>query len=372
MRFSIYLNAQTNGASEDVQIIQTLCRQAKRAVDAGFVGVTLTEHHFSGYNTYGNPFMLASYLAPQLRRGAKFMIAVAVPPLHNPMRLAQEVNLLDILTEGNVIVGFAAGGSPLEYAGMGRDVEARHAEMFDNLAIMEAALAKDPEDPPLEWRTPFEHGTLKTRIMPGGFHRRHPEFARATQSADGVRWTAEKGWYLFTARETAEAMAERMKDYFAGLEAAGFSAETIAARREWSLVQKQVFVAKSDAEAVSSMRERLKLMAEHQQKSFGLVRDLQGSEKLRSVVGVSPRDPDEFLERAMLVGSPETVAKQIDAFAAADVHHLALLFHYGFMTEAESDRSLDLFLTEVLPRYQDSGAAGRLGPVPSVSASGMA
>jgi len=367
MRFSIYLNPQTSDASEDVQLIQTVCRQAERAVDAGFAGVTLTEHHFSGYNTYGNPFMLAAYLAPQLRRGTKFFIAVAVPSLHNPMRLAQYVNLLDILTEGHVIVGFAAGGSPLEYAGMGREPETKHDEMFRNLAVMEAALDKDPEDPPLEWRTTFEHGSLKTRIMPSGFHRRHPEFARATQSAEGVRWTAEKGWYLFTARETAAIMGDRMTAYLAGLRAAGFSADTIAARREWSLVQKQVFVAESDDLAVGAMRERMKLMAEHQQNSFGLVRDLRGSADLRSVVGVSPRNPEEFLERAMLVGSPEAVAKQIDAFATAGVRHLALLFNFGFMTETESDRSLDLFLTEVLPRYRDGGAVGRHRLAASVS-----
>src|SRR5882757_4315649 len=89
MRFSIYLNPQTRGPQEDVAIIETTIEQAVRATTAGVQGVALTEHHFSGYNTYGNNFMLAANLISQVPAGTTFLIAVAGPPLHNPMRLAQ-------------------------------------------------------------------------------------------------------------------------------------------------------------------------------------------------------------------------------------------------------------------------------------------
>src|SRR6478735_4525372 len=105
MHFSIYLNPQTRGGHEDVEIIQTITRQTLQAIEAGFAGVTLTEHHFSNYNTYGDPFLLASYLAPQLPEGTVFALSCAVPPLWNPMRLAQNINILDILTKGSAIVG---------------------------------------------------------------------------------------------------------------------------------------------------------------------------------------------------------------------------------------------------------------------------
>jgi alkanesulfonate monooxygenase SsuD/methylene tetrahydromethanopterin reductase-like flavin-dependent oxidoreductase (luciferase family) len=139
MRFSIYLNPQTRGPEEDASIIETTIEQAVRATTAGVQGVALTEHHFSGYNTYGNNFMLASHLCALTPRETTFLMAVAVPTLHNPMRLAQSATLLDILTRGNVIVGFAAGGSPVEYAGLGRDPSVRHEQMFHNLEVMERA-----------------------------------------------------------------------------------------------------------------------------------------------------------------------------------------------------------------------------------------
>jgi len=187
MKFSLYLNAQTRGPHEDVPIIETLTRQAVRATTAGFAGVTLTEHHFSGYNTYGDNFMLAANLAPQVPRDTMFSMAVAVPTLHNPLRLAQKCNLIDILTRGRVIVGFAPGGSPVEYAGLGRDPSTRHEAMMHNLDILERALAKSLGDPPLAWETEFERGLLHTRIMPAGFYRAHPPFARATQALDMAR-----------------------------------------------------------------------------------------------------------------------------------------------------------------------------------------
>src|SRR5882757_10871828 len=103
MRFSIYLNPQTRGPEEDVPIIETTVEQAVRATRAGVQGIALTEHHFSGYNTYGNNFMLASYLGAVAPRSTTFLLAVAVPTLHNPMRLAQSANLLDILLRGKLI-----------------------------------------------------------------------------------------------------------------------------------------------------------------------------------------------------------------------------------------------------------------------------
>ncbi|MHA6763781.1 LLM class flavin-dependent oxidoreductase [Streptacidiphilus sp. PAMC 29251] len=351
MRFSIYLNPQTRGAEEDVPIIEHTVAQAVRATEAGVQGIALTEHHFSGYNTYGNNFMLAAHLSSQVPDGTMFLMAVAVPTLHNPMRLAQSCNLLDIITRGNLIVGFAAGGSPVEYAGLGRDPSVRHEQMLHNLEVMERALDKKPEDPDYEWSTAFEHGSLRTRIMPAAYHASRPKFARATQNDEGVLWTGRKGWYLFTARETVDVIGPRIKLYTDALAEAGHDEAFIEERLDWSLVQKQVIVGETDEEAVAFARARMEEMGAHQKKNFAMTGDIKDSAHLKSVVGVSPQNPDEFLQRAMIVGSPSTVAEKINAFAEAGVRHMSLLFNFGFMTEAESGRSLDLFLDEVLPKF---------------------
>lgn len=352
MKFSMYLNAQTRGPQDDVGIIETLARQAIEATHAGFEGVALTEHHFSGYNTYGHNFMMASYLASQVPEGTKFLMAVAVPNLNNPMRLAQKVNLLDVLAKGNLIVGLAAGGSPVEYAGMGRDPRTRRVEFDRNLEIVQQALLKELGDPALDWQTEFEQGRLHTRIMPAGYHRKHPPFARATGSVEGVTWTANRGWYLFMARETPEVVAERWALYERELRADGRAEDEVQERLDWSFLQKQIFVADTKEDADRDIRARLELMADNQRRNWQLVEKVPDADKLRSVVGVSPQDPDEFINRALLVGDPESVAEQIREYEAAGVRHMALLFNFGFMSPAESDRSIRLFMDEVLPKVR--------------------
>jgi alkanesulfonate monooxygenase SsuD/methylene tetrahydromethanopterin reductase-like flavin-dependent oxidoreductase (luciferase family) len=351
MRFSIYLNPQTRGPQEDVAIIETTIEQAVRATTAGVQGVALTEHHFSGYNTYGNNFMLASHLCALTPPETTFLLAVAVPPLHNPLRLAQSATLIDILTRGNVIVGFAAGGSPVEYAGLGRDPSVRHEQMLHNLEVMERALARTGTEPPYEWETAFERGSLRTRIMPGPYRSSGVRFARATQNDEGVIWTGKKGWYLFTARETPDVIESRFKLYADTLAGCGYDAAFIDERLDWSLVQKQIIIRETDEEAVAFARERMEEMGAHQKKNFTMTGDIKDSQHLRSVVGVSPQNPDEFLSKAMVVGSPDSVTGQLEAFAAAGVRHMSLLFNFGFQTAEQSGRSLDLFLEEVLPGF---------------------
>jgi alkanesulfonate monooxygenase SsuD/methylene tetrahydromethanopterin reductase-like flavin-dependent oxidoreductase (luciferase family) len=134
----------------------------------------------------------------------------------------------------------------------------------------------------------------------------------------------------------------------------------IEERLDWSLVQKQVIIAGTDAEALAFARERMDEMGAHQKKSFNITSDIKDAAHLRSVVGVSPQNPDEFIERAMLVGSPSSIVEQIESYAAVGARHMSLLFNFGFMTEAESNRSLDLFIDQVLPKFAaGTGSAGR-------------
>jgi alkanesulfonate monooxygenase SsuD/methylene tetrahydromethanopterin reductase-like flavin-dependent oxidoreductase (luciferase family) len=54
----------------------------------------------------------------------------------------------------------------------------------------------------------------------------------------------------------------------------------------------------------------------------------------------------------MLVGSPQTIARKLDACIQAGVPHIMLCFNYGHMSRDEADRQLGLFLDEVYPRFK--------------------
>jgi alkanesulfonate monooxygenase SsuD/methylene tetrahydromethanopterin reductase-like flavin-dependent oxidoreductase (luciferase family) len=356
MRFSIYLNAQSPGPEHDLDVVDAITAQAVLADRSGFAGVCLTEHHFTGYNTYGNPFTFGAYLAPQLQ-SAHVVLSVAVPALWNPMNFAEAVNTLDLLTRGRCVIGVGTGGSPQEYKGLGRDPAQRGALMDEVIDIALAAMAKDDDDPELPYSTPHSAGVLTRRIMPGSFTRPRPRFARASLSDEGIASTASRGWALMTAREAAQETARKMALYHATLDAAGHDEATLAFCREWSMVQKMIYVGESDEQALADVDEPLNYLARQSSKSFGGSAESAGFKN--SIVGVSAVDREGFLNKAMIVGGPETVAKSIAEYQAAGVDHLTLVFIYGQLNPALAAASLRRFIDSVMPRFSGPVAAAR-------------
>jgi alkanesulfonate monooxygenase SsuD/methylene tetrahydromethanopterin reductase-like flavin-dependent oxidoreductase (luciferase family) len=364
MRFSIYSNPQTRGPEGDIAQIDLTVEQALRATEAGFDGIALTEHHVSGYNTFGDNIMMAAYLAPQVRRGTRFLLAIVVPQLHHPMRLAQQCNLLDIMCRGDVIIGMGAGGSPVEFHALGRNPKNRHNEMMEVIEVIERALAHKPTDPPYKWSTSYEKGLLSTRVMPTSYLPR-PRFARAAQNDEGVVWTAQRGWYLMTARAPIEEIAHRFRLYRAELAKTGLDAATVAELNDWSSLARQVVIEETDKAAEAQARRIIERLAEGVRRSWAApTPDGAGAPTFtKAALGISAEDPDAFLKGAMLVGSPETITAKLHECAAGGVPHIKLCFNYGYMTREEADRQLNLFLSSVYPRFRENSAGGRMAAV---------
>jgi len=351
MRFSIYLNAQSPGADHDLAVIDAVTKQALIADQSGFASVCLTEHHFTGYNTYGNPFTFGAYLAPQLEN-LHVVLSVAVPALWNPMNFAEACNTLDLLTRGRCVIGVGTGGSPQEYKGLGRDPSHRGPLMDEVIRLAQQAMQKSNDDPELPYSTPHAQGVLTRRIMPAAYRPGGPRFARAALSEEGIRYTAEHGWALMTARESVNEIGRKWRLYHETLDAAGHDEETLAHARDWSMVQKMVYVGESDEAAMAEIDGPLDYLAEQSKKSFGGTATAAGFKN--SIVGVSAVDRDDFIEKGMIVGGPDTVAKAISEYQGVGVDHMTLVFLYGQMRPELGEASLRRFIDEVMPRFSET------------------
>ena len=67
-----------------------------------------TEHHFRG-SWHSNPMQFASYMAPQLPPERYFGFAVISMPYYHPVRMVEQMNLLDQLTKGHALYGLGSG-----------------------------------------------------------------------------------------------------------------------------------------------------------------------------------------------------------------------------------------------------------------------
>ena len=124
MKFGHFLYHTNLDPSANGQAIQEALAEARLAEQLGYDAVWLSEHHFTGEVVYGDPVVFATAIA---MRTSKISIGFAVLEmgLHDPMRAAIQLALLDQLSGGRLLVGVARGSSfnAFEYRGFGTNVD---------------------------------------------------------------------------------------------------------------------------------------------------------------------------------------------------------------------------------------------------------
>src|SRR5215468_6626731 len=127
MKFGNFLFPAAMVPSRDHQVIAETLREAQLCDELGMDVVWLAEHHFDGICAYVDPVTFAAALATATRR-IRLGFAVAQTSLHHPIRLAEQLSLIDNISEGRLIVGLGRGTAYniYDYLGYGIDpVEAQ-------------------------------------------------------------------------------------------------------------------------------------------------------------------------------------------------------------------------------------------------------
>ncbi len=91
----------------------------------------ITEHHFSDYSMSNDPVQLLTYIAGQTKH-VKLGTQCIIAPWHHPVRLAERIINLDILSGGRAILGFGGGLAQHEFAGLGIDMN-NSRQMYNEL-----------------------------------------------------------------------------------------------------------------------------------------------------------------------------------------------------------------------------------------------
>jgi alkanesulfonate monooxygenase SsuD/methylene tetrahydromethanopterin reductase-like flavin-dependent oxidoreductase (luciferase family) len=132
MRFDMRVPGKTPAQIADQYA--TAIEMARWADDKGCVGVGLSEHHCADDGYLPSPLMLASAMAA-VTKNVPIIVACALLPMYDPVRLAEDLIVLDHVSRGRVTVVFGIGYRPVEYELYGLDYEKRGA-------IADAKLAK--------------------------------------------------------------------------------------------------------------------------------------------------------------------------------------------------------------------------------------
>jgi alkanesulfonate monooxygenase SsuD/methylene tetrahydromethanopterin reductase-like flavin-dependent oxidoreductase (luciferase family) len=352
VRFGWLTLGQSPSPEADHGAIHELVTQACFAETAGFDGIWLTEHNFTGESVYCDPIPFASVVAARTSR-IRIGFAVIQLALRHPIRLATQLALLDNLSDGRLDVGVGHGTNfnEYEFIGYGLRSDDSRERMAETLEVMTRAWTEAP----LVHRGKFYQLSLP-ELRPRPRQRPHPPVWRAVSSAGSVRECGRLGAPIMTARIPIARVPERMALYEAGLAESGLDASAQRRLREQAAVWRFVHVAPSQAQAEDELMTALRRTRHHMVRARSTHNPADFSVEASRVnpwndPAVSDEDGARYsLEVSALCGTPSRVAEQVIALRDAGAHHVLCQLSTGYLPHERIMDSMRRFGEEVIPR----------------------
>ncbi|WP_428489418.1 LLM class flavin-dependent oxidoreductase [Rhodopila sp.] len=345
MKFSNFLFPDSMSAADDGRIIDETLQEARLTDALGFDTIWLAEHHFDGIVAYVDPVAFAAALAVATSR-ARIGFAVAQMALHHPIRLAEQVALIDHISKGRLIVGLGRGTAYniYDYQGYGID----HTEAQARFEEAEAVMFEAWQGRPMRHSGRF-FNLMLPELRPSTFTKPHPYVIRAAATEHGMLEIARRGNPFMMNVQNNAVTAQRMELYRQTLRGIGLDEATIAAKLDECWVWRNVFVAETDAEAERVAIPAFKAMHEHRVAMRNRIYAEQQASILPMPAPGSAPPAHAAVEHALVCGSPATVAEKLAPLKATGVGGLIMQFRLGPMNYEQTAASLTLFNDKVIP-----------------------
>jgi alkanesulfonate monooxygenase SsuD/methylene tetrahydromethanopterin reductase-like flavin-dependent oxidoreductase (luciferase family) len=156
----------------------------EEAEKAGFDGIAVNEHHATPYGLMNSPNLLVAAAAQRTRK-VKLLTYGNLLPLHDPLRLAEELAMLDCLSNGRLIAGVARGAQR-EYRAYGIPLSESRARFDECFEIMRRAWTEEV----FSFQGQF-HSYEDVALWPRPVQQPHPPvWCPVTGSKDSIEWAA--------------------------------------------------------------------------------------------------------------------------------------------------------------------------------------
>jgi alkanesulfonate monooxygenase SsuD/methylene tetrahydromethanopterin reductase-like flavin-dependent oxidoreductase (luciferase family) len=328
------------GESSPGQVIASRLDFAVAAEAAGIGHYHVTEHHGTPLSVCPSPTLFLAALSQRtttMRMGA----LVHVLPAYEPLRLAEEIAILDQLSHGRLDVGVGSGVSPYELAYFGIDAGEARDRYAETLTAVTHALTTGRLT---------HHGTLlrdyDVELSVGPVQRPHPPLWYASSNTRSAGWAATNNvnfvgrWNGGSFIAAAEAYWQTWQD----------GPEDEARRSPPRVgVAAHVCIGATDGQAVDRYRKAgavhfehlLSLWHKNDDRHFDFMADLDAGMRLGGA----------------LVGSAQTVRDQLtDQIAQAPVNYFEATLAFGDLMPAESEANLAAFAEGVMPAVREAAA----------------
>jgi alkanesulfonate monooxygenase SsuD/methylene tetrahydromethanopterin reductase-like flavin-dependent oxidoreductase (luciferase family) len=298
----------------------------------GFHAYHVAEHHFTPLGMAPSPSLFLSAVAQRTRR-LRFGPLVYALPLHHPLRLMEEICMLDQMSGGRLEIGFGRGSSPIEIALYGEDPAKAQRIYAEALDLILRSLSEKTVNFRGEF---FSFNDVPMELEP--LQKPHPPVWYGVHSVESAERAARRSFHvvsLDTARET-RSYADCYRKVWR---------ETKENSKEMPRIGigRFIVVADSDKEALSLARRAYPVW----HRSFSHLFQMFG----RAPAHPRPPDFNVLAEAGQgVAGSP----KKVEAFLRSELKeseatYLVGQFAFGDLSFAECLRSVELFTREVMP-----------------------
>ena len=293
----------------------------------GYEAVWLAEHHFTGYSVCPSVHVMATHVAARTRH-LRIGTAVTLAALYHPLRIAEEIALLDVLSGGRVYWGAGRGFERVEFDAFEVPAAESSERFREAVEIVLAAWTNE--------RVSFEgcfHRLKDVELLPKPLQQPHPPTWVAATSEPALDWAAGRGLSILMDPHSPHREIARKRERYRGLlERAGHS---FAGRR--LPMARLVALGETDAEAEDVARRGARWTAGA----------YITSEALKQFAGPDARattDPvDHYLRDVIVHGSPERVLAQLEQLREE-------MFLDYLLLAPLSEKSFQLFTDRVLPK----------------------
>ena len=352
MKFGIFYELQLprpwNERSE-YQLLQDALGQIELADRLGFDYAWCVEHHFLEEYSHCSAPEVFLCAASQRTQRIRLGHGVVQLPTNNPIRVAERVATLDLLTGGRVELGLGEAQGPVELHPFGRRVRDKR-DVWE-----EAVQAFIPAFTKTSWEFHGRYFDFPARnVIPKPFQKPHPPLWVACSNiatiADAGRWGMGALGFQFVSADAARAWVNR---YYRELTTNAHRLADYPANPNIAMVS-GFMCAETDAEALEKASGWtffvfcLSHYGRHGIPNPGESNLWEAYQEWRHT------DKAQETLRSGLIGSPETIRRKLREFEATGVDQVILLNQAGRTTHADICRSLELFARDVMPEFHAS------------------
>ncbi len=338
----------------DARLYDEVIADCRLGQALGYESAWMLEHHFSDYFPTPSPLVFMAHIAA-LCPGLGLGTCVLVPPWYQPLRFAEEVAMLSLLSAGDLHLGLGRGTAKLEYDAFGVDMEEARGRFREALEIVRLALAGEPFSYAGEYLSVGREVGIRPHANLDRIN-----FYGAIGSPPSAAIMADYGLPPLSLSNFPLHMQKEILETWTARTAAG-GGETEVTKP----ILVHAIIADSDDEARALVKEVMPpffaLQARHYEADADHWRDIKGYEQFSKFFANLKRlsDPDQLDPwiDLQLVGSPATAAKRLAAYAELGFNKFVIHAATVGVPRAVRHEALKRFAAEVAPGFSSAFAA---------------